>query len=155
MIRSVLTARGLGPAVSPDLTDAHVGEQIRLRRKMLGMSQKELGTACRLTFQQIQKYEKGTNRIGAGRLFQIAGILGVPLDFFFDSSGSLGVRLAKSGVAESGQKSLSGAPKHAKPDQEIGPDALKLIRAFYSIKDKRIRRKIHALIESMAESQKE
>src|ERR1700746_1929918 len=74
------------PKKSPNLTDKHVGSRVRMRRMMLDMSQTELGNSIGLTFQQVQKYEKGTNRIGAGRLHQIARILKVPVSFFFEGS---------------------------------------------------------------------
>ncbi len=71
--------------------DAQVGNRVRIRRMLIGMSQERLGDTLGLTFQQIQKYEKGINRIGAGRLFEIARILGVPIDYFYDGvSGGLG-----------------------------------------------------------------
>ena len=69
---------------APNPTDKHVGARVRMRRMMLGMSQEKLGDALGLTFQQVQKYEKGANRIGASRLQQIAHILQVPVSFFFD-----------------------------------------------------------------------
>src|ERR1700689_2631942 len=68
----------------PNPIDKHVGSRVRMRRMMLGMSQEKLGDALGLTFQQVQKYEKGTNRIGSSRLQQIANILQVPVSFFFD-----------------------------------------------------------------------
>src|SRR5208282_3211485 len=69
----------------PDPIDIHVGARLRLRRNLLGLSQEQLGKASRLTFQQIQKYERGTNRMGASRLFQMGKILNVPVSWFFDS----------------------------------------------------------------------
>src|SRR5947209_11593557 len=71
---------------APNPVDKYVGSRVRMRRIMLGMSQEKLGEALSLTFQQVQKYEKGTNRIGASRLQQISNILGVPVSFFFDGS---------------------------------------------------------------------
>src|ERR1700693_1648460 len=71
---------------SPNLIDKHVGNRVRMRRKMLGMSQGKLGDALGLTFQQVQKYEKGANRIGAGRLQHISSILQVPIPFFFEGA---------------------------------------------------------------------
>ena len=71
---------------APNPTDKHVGARVRMRRMMLGMSQEKLGDALGLTFQQVQKYEKGANRIGASRLQQIAHILQVPVSFFFDGA---------------------------------------------------------------------
>ncbi len=72
--------------------DAQVGNRVRIRRMLIGMSQEKLGDLLGLTFQQVQKYEKGVNRIGAGRLFEIARILGVPIDFFYDGVGGAGGR---------------------------------------------------------------
>src|SRR5271156_21827 len=83
-------ARWLGPTMiakkSPNPIDKHVGSRVRMRRMMLSMSQEKLGDALGLTFQQVQKYEKGTNRIGASRLQQISQILQVPVSFFFDGA---------------------------------------------------------------------
>src|SRR3954469_3991945 len=74
------------PKKAPNPIDRHVGSRVRMRRMMLGMSQEKLGDALSLTFQQVQKYEKGANRIGASRLQQIAKVLGVPVEFFFDGA---------------------------------------------------------------------
>ena len=71
---------------APNPTDKHVGARVRMRRMMLGMSQEKLGDSLGLTFQQVQKYEKGTNRIGASRLQQMSGILQVPVSFFFEGA---------------------------------------------------------------------
>src|SRR3954464_42214 len=80
---------GTATQKSPNPVDRHVGSRVRMRRMLIGMSQEKLGAALGITFQQIQKYEKGTNRIGASRLHQIARVLNTPVAFFFeDSSGS-------------------------------------------------------------------
>src|SRR6185503_7237023 len=85
----------------PNPTDVHVGSRVRLRRMMLGMSQEKLGENLGITFQQIQKYEKGTNRIGASRLQHIARVLTVPVSFFFeDAPGALPGDASGSGMAE-------------------------------------------------------
>ena len=84
----------------PRPVDVHVGSRVRLRRTMLGMSQEKLGAAIELTFQQVQKYERGTNRIGASRLFQLGKVLDVPVSFFFDDM--------PPEVAETGGKRPSG-----------------------------------------------
>src|ERR1044071_6986211 len=85
---------------APNPTDKHVGARVRMRRMMLGMSQEKLGDALGLTFQQVQKYEKGTNRIGASRLQQISDILQVPVSFFFEGAPSLPGQSEASGVSE-------------------------------------------------------
>ena len=91
------------PAVkkAPNPIDKHVGARVRMRRILIGMSQEKLGDALSLTFQQVQKYEKGTNRIGASRLQQIGGILGVPVEFFFDGAPAVTVRWASATRAAS------------------------------------------------------
>src|ERR1700761_1508646 len=78
--------------------DAQVGNRVRIRRMLIGMSQERLGDLLGLTFQQVQKYEKGVNRIGAGRLYEVSRILGVPIDFFYDGVAQLD---EKSGGGES------------------------------------------------------
>src|SRR5438477_8611784 len=80
--------------------DAQVGHRVRLRRMLIGMSQERLGEMLGLTFQQVQKYEKGINRIGAGRLFEVAGILGVPVSFFYEDVNG---KPAPAGFAEGGE----------------------------------------------------
>ena len=72
----------------PQPVDRHVGSRVRMRRMMVGMSQEKLGEACGITFQQVQKYEKGTNRMGASRLHQIARVLDVPIEFFYEGASS-------------------------------------------------------------------
>src|ERR1700759_1086976 len=78
------STRGRRPAGKPNPVDVHVGSRVRLRRTLLGMSQEKLGEAIGLTFQQVQKYERGANRIGASRLFDLSRVLDVPVSFFFD-----------------------------------------------------------------------
>src|SRR5277367_1577262 len=78
------SGRGRTPSGKPNPIDTHVGARVRLRRTLLGMSQEKLGEAIGLTFQQVQKYERGANRIGASRLFDLSRVLDVPVSFFFD-----------------------------------------------------------------------
>src|SRR6201998_3918458 len=85
---------------APNPTDKHVGSRVRMRRMMLGMSQEKRGDALGLTFQQVQKYEKGTNRIGASRLQQISQILQVPVAFFFDGAPVLAEGTPSEGLQE-------------------------------------------------------
>jgi transcriptional regulator with XRE-family HTH domain len=124
---------------SPNPTDKHVGARVRMRRMMLGMSQEKLGDALGLTFQQVQKYEKGANRIGASRLQHIAQILQVPAPFFFEG-----------GPAAEGLRGASAAlPAHVS-DFLATRDGLGLAKAFTAIKDKKLRRCIVALVEEIA-----
>src|SRR5436189_1674765 len=122
---------------APDPIDKYVGSRIRMRRIMLGMSQQKLGDALGLTFQQVQKYEKGTNRIGASRLQHIAQILQVPVSFFFEGGpAAQGLRGASEGVS----------PSYVS-DFLATRDGLGLAKAFMTIKNKKLRRCIVVLVE--------
>ena len=124
-------------------TDMHVGARVRMRRLMLDMTQEKLGDALGLTFQQVQKYEKGANRIGAGRLQQLSAILQAPVAFFFD-----GMRPATAVVTTS---SPSDALSTSELDQFLtSSDGLALIKAFTRIKDAEIRRRIVNLAAEIA-----
>lgn len=127
---------------APNPIDKHVGSRVRMRRMMLEMSQEKLGGALDLTFQQIQKYEKGTNRIGASRLQQIAGILQVPVSFFFEGAPATGNEVVDG---------LGEAPSPAYISDFLATsDGLALTRAFVRIKDAKLRRRIVDLVEEMA-----
>ena len=124
------------PIKSPNATDTHVGKRVRTRRLMLDMSQTNLGEAVSLTFQQIQKYEKGTNRIGASRLQQIAHVLQVPVSFFFE-----GLPLPSETWSEEG----------AYIDDFLATsDGLSLTKHFMRIKNPKLRRSIVDLVEQIA-----
>ena len=130
----------------PTPIDAHVGVRIRARRGLLGMSQKDLGEKVSLTFQQIQKYERGANRIGSGRLFEFSRILGVPISYFFDEmSTELKV------YAEKGAKKGRPLPASA-PDAEIldRRETLELVRTFYQIDDNLVRQRFVELMREAA-----
>jgi transcriptional regulator with XRE-family HTH domain len=127
---------------APNPTDKHVGARVRMRRMMLGMSQEKLGDALGLTFQQVQKYEKGANRIGASRLQQIAHILQVPVSFFFEGAPSVPGQVPAEGFAE--------APSPAYVSDFLATsDGLALTKAFMRIKDPKLRRRIVDLVEQM------
>ena len=128
---------------APDPTDKHVGSRIRMRRMMLGISQEKLGEALGLTFQQVQKYEKGTNRIGASRLQQISETLQVPVSFFFEGGPASAGRA--DGFAE------SQSPAYV-ADFLATSDGLALTKAFVQIKDGRVRRRIVDLVEAIADA---
>jgi transcriptional regulator with XRE-family HTH domain len=132
---------------APNPTDKHVGSRVRMRRMMLGMSQEKLGDALGLTFQQVQKYEKGTNRIGASRLQQIAQILQVQVSFFFE-----GAPAATTGGRQEG---MSEAPSPAYVSDFLSTsDGLALTKAFTKIRDSKLRRRIVDLVEQIAGSDK-
>ncbi|HEU0117474.1 MAG TPA: helix-turn-helix transcriptional regulator [Alphaproteobacteria bacterium] len=135
---------------SPDPIDIHVGQRLRLRRNLLGMSQEQLGNASDLTFQQIQKYERGANRMGASRLYQLGRLLNVPVAYFFEELPAHLTNPSQQGFSDNKQSPLEGAPS---PDNEIlqRRETLELIRAYYRITDPKQRRTVYDLIKSMAE----
>ncbi len=127
---------------APNPTDKHVGARVRMRRMMLSMSQEKLGDALGLTFQQVQKYEKGANRIGASRLQQIAHILQVPVSFFFDGAPNVPGQTTD-GFAE------APSPAYV-ADFLATSDGLALTKAFMGIKDAKLRRRIVDLVQQIA-----
>jgi transcriptional regulator with XRE-family HTH domain len=130
----------------PSPIDVHVGSRIRLRRTLLGMSQERLGEALGLTFQQVQKYERGVNRVGASRLFDLSRVLDVPISFFFDDlpeslAGTYGHSRRAVGFAET----QNGFNDDALNRRET----LELVRAYYRIIDPAVRKRVFELIKSM------
>ena len=126
---------------APNPVDKYVGSRVRMRRIMLGMSQEKLGEALGLTFQQIQKYEKGTNRVGASRIKQISEILQVPVSFLFDG-GPTGTTSAEGFSEETSPSYIS--------DFLATSEGLALTRAFTRIADAKLRRSIVDLVEQIA-----
>lgn len=136
--------------VRPSPIDVHVGTRIRLRRTLLGMSQERLGEALGLTFQQIQKYERGVNRVGASRLFDLSRVLDVPISFFFDDmperlAASYGTQATRRAVGGFGESS-DGVDDEALHKRET----LELVRAYYKITDPSVRKRVFELIRSLA-----
>jgi transcriptional regulator with XRE-family HTH domain len=128
------------PSKPPNPVDKHVGSRVRMRRLMLEMSQEKLGEALGLTFQQIQKYEKGTNRIGASRIQQISNILQIPVSFLFE--GAPGNSMDVEGFREASPAYVA--------DFLATSEGLALTRAFTRLKDARLRRSIVDLVEQIA-----
>jgi transcriptional regulator with XRE-family HTH domain len=126
---------------APNPIDRHVGSRVRMRRMMLTMSQEKLGDALGLTFQQVQKYEKGTNRIGASRLQQISHILQVPVSFFFEGAPTL------PGAGEATREAPS--PAYIS-DFLATSEGLSLTKAFMRIREPKLRRRIVDLVEAIA-----
>jgi transcriptional regulator with XRE-family HTH domain len=122
----------------PNPTDRHVGARVRMRRLMLDMTQTELAEGLGLTFQQVQKYEKGSNRIGASRLQHIAEILQVPISFFFDGAG------------EPGEFKPMEPKTLFISDFLASSEGVALVKAYMKIKDARLRRCIVQLVEQIA-----
>lgn len=132
------------PKKQANPVDAQVGNRVRLRRMLIGMSQEKLGELLGLTFQQVQKYEKGVNRIGAGRLFHIAQILGVPIEYFYE------------GVVEQLPSPAKGFAEDAArpPVMEFlsSGEGLQLSLAFMRISDAKVRKRVLELVKSLADS---
>jgi len=132
-------------ARKPHHIDVHVGSRVRLRRMFIGMSQERLGDQMSLTFQQIQKYEKGTNRIGASRLFQLAEVLNVPVGFFFEG---LETPHQAAGFAEPNSESYV-------MDFLDSREGVELNRAFVRIKDPKVRKSIVDMVRAMADAEQD
>ncbi len=142
--KSPLGRRRRRKSDKPSPIDVHVGTRVRLRRTLLGMSQEKLGDAIGLTFQQVQKYERGANRIGASRLYDLSRVLDVPVSFFFDD--------LSPETAAAVQSEGSGAPAaaHFEPDPMMRRETLELVRAYYRIPDPQIRRRLFDLTKAIA-----
>jgi transcriptional regulator with XRE-family HTH domain len=125
----------------PNPIDTYVGSRVRMRRLMLSMSQEKLGDKLGITFQQVQKYEKGTNRVSASRLQAMSEILQVPVPFFFEGAPQIGGRVRKGVEAPS--------PAYVS-DFLANSDGLKLVKAFTQIGDAALRRSVVRLVEGIA-----
>src|ERR1700722_6520927 len=132
---------------APNPIDKHVGSRVRMRRMMLGMSQEKLGDALGLTVQQVQKYEKGTNRIGASRLQQISHILQVSVSFFFEGAPSAQTLSKSDGMGEAPSRPFVS-------DYLATSDGLALAKAFMRIDDSKLPRRIVDLVEQIASREK-
>lgn len=128
----------------PNPVDQHVGSRVRLRRMLLGMSQERLGESMGLTFQQVQKYEKGVNRIGASRLFQISKILDVPVQFFFEEAPHSDRRTTP-GMAEADSEAFILEFLNSR-------EGLELNRAFVKIADPKVRKSVVDLVRALSAS---
>jgi len=126
----------------PNPVDQHVGSRVRLRRMLLGMSQERLGESIGITFQQVQKYEKGVNRIGASRLLQISEILDVPVEFFFEEAPHIDGRRAP-GMAEADSETFILEFLNSR-------EGLELNRAFAKIADPKVRKRVVNLVRSLS-----
>lgn len=137
---------------SPNPIDVHVGSRVRLRRMLVGMSQEKLGEKLSLTFQQVQKYEKGANRIGSSRLYTIASILNVPVQFFFDDMPAnidvSALALAEGGLAEDDETPIV-------MDFVNSSEGLQLNTAFSRIADSETRKRIVELVKTLASASTE
>ena len=148
MDTTIIEKKSNNSARKPNPVDIHVGGRIRLRRMMNGLSQEKLGDQMGLTFQQIQKYEKGINRVGASRLFRLASVLEVPVSYFFDDLETDEVNVPQSGFAEPGSQSFVLEFLSSR-------EGLELNKAFVRVTDPQVRRRVIDLVRSLAAEQTE
>ena len=137
-------SRGRTPSGRPNPIDVHVGGRVRLRRTLLGMSQEKLGEALGLTFQQVQKYERGANRIGASRLFDLARVLDVPVSYFYEDMDE--------DMAASSPRHMVRAtedPPEFSDNLMVQRETLELVRAYYRIRDPEVRRRVQELAKAL------
>ncbi len=127
----------------PNPIDVHVGSRIRLRRNMLALSQEKLGEAIGLTFQQVQKYERGANRVGASRLHELSRVLDVPVSFFFDDTDPVRSPAIPAGFAEAPADAFDADPLRRR-------ETLDLVNAYYRIDDLVLRRRLFDLAKALA-----
>jgi transcriptional regulator with XRE-family HTH domain len=132
----------------PSPIDVHVGSRIRLRRTLLGMSQERLGEALGLTFQQVQKYERGVNLVGASRLFDLSRVLDVPISFFFDDMPE-SLASTYGGQATRRSTGFSDAQDSFSDEALNRRETLELVRAYYRITEPAVRKRVFELIKSM------
>ena len=134
-----------GETGRPNPVDVHVGQRVRLRRTLLGFSQEKLGESLGLTFQQVQKYERGSNRIGASRLYDLARILQVPVSFFFDEMSN------EVAARSPGQiRGMAEEDDIYEPNPLAKRETLEFVRAYYKITDSSVRRRIFDLTKALA-----
>lgn len=142
------SGRGRTPSGKPNPIDVHVGGRVRLRRTLLGMSQEKLGEAIGLTFQQVQKYERGANRIGASRLFDLSRVLDVPVSFFFDDMSE--------DTSQQSPRMMATIEGFEEPTATFEADpmtkreTLELVRAYYRITDPQVRKRVFELAKTLA-----
>jgi len=127
----------------PNPVDIQVGSRVRLRRKMLGLSQEKLGEAIGLTYQQVQKYERGANRIGASRLYQLSEVLDVPVTFFYDDTDPVRALAIPAGFAEPPAEAFESDPLRRR-------ETVELVEAYYAIDDAAARRRLFDLAKALA-----
>ena len=144
---SAITQKVRKPRAKP--LDGHIGQRLRQRRTLIGMSQEKLADAVGLTFQQIQKYEKGTNRIGASRLWQFCRVLDVPPSYFFEA-------ISSTPYAEEPMSAVVTVPTRGRSkDPLTRRQTLELVRAYYRISDPNVRRNIFDLVKNLSEAGQE
>ncbi len=129
----------------PSPVDVHVGSRLRVRRTLLGMTQTKLGDQLGVSFQQMQKYEKGTNRISSSRLYDLARVLDVPIEFFFDEMHSA---VEASSPAAKGHRGAAEPPSH-EPNPMHKRETLELVRAYYKIENTDVRQRLFEFTKAL------
>ncbi|HSV29069.1 MAG TPA: helix-turn-helix domain-containing protein [Candidatus Omnitrophota bacterium] len=142
-------SRGRTPSGKPNPIDIHVGGRVRLRRTLLGITQEKLAESLGLTFQQVQKYERGANRVGASRLFDLSRVLDVPVSFFFEEM-SEDVQKNSPGLIGNSADPESAVANY-KGDPVMKRETLELVRAYYRIKDPDVRKRVCDLANALGE----
>lgn len=138
---------GTGRGGGPNPVDVHVGQRVRQRRTLLGLSQEKLGEALGLTFQQVQKYERGANRIGASRLFDLANILDTDINYFFED---MEPDVAASAPSKQRRQAEGTAPVTPGPDPMAKRETLELVRAYYRIANPQVRKRLFEMTKALA-----
>jgi transcriptional regulator with XRE-family HTH domain len=138
--------------MKPNPVDVHVGQRLRQRRVLVGLSQEKLARMVGITFQQVQKYERGANRIVASRLHELAQVLDVPVSYFFDD---LSAKAANNDHKHTGTESGVQHEDTASHDVMAERETLELVRAYYNIEDERVRRRAFDLLRSLSKAQSE
>lgn len=152
-MKSIKSIRGRIDDSEPNPIDVHVGKRIRLRRTILHITQQQMADMLGLTFQQVQKYEKGMNRVGASRLWDISKVLEVPMGFFFDDMDNNVAQKSPMMLNTKWDKSFNVEESHPFDDDPMKKaETLELVRAYYKIPNRKIAKKLFDLILSLAKS---
>ena len=143
-------SRGRLPSGQPNPIDVHVGNRVRLRRTLLGLSQERLGELLGLTFQQVQKYERGANRIGASRLWDLSRVLDVPVAFFFEDITEDAATASPRNLFGEAGGGLEEEAAQYDADPMTKRETLELVRAYYKINDPSVRKRVFDLTKTLA-----
>ena len=148
------SSRGRTPSGEPNPVDVHVGNRIRLRRTLLGMSQEKLAALLGLTFQQIQKYEKGMNRVGASRLWDISKVLETPISFFYEDMDKEVARKSPRAFNTSMPQTLSLAEEGTKfsSDPMLRQETIELVKAYYKIPNRKVAKNLFDIVVALSKS---
>lgn len=152
MTRKIST-RGRTADGSPNPIDVYVGARVKMRRTLLGLSQEDLASAIGLTFQQVQKYERGLNRIGASRLFDISKVLAVSINFFFEELPETAADMSPRKLAATNDTAVLLPAMFHLEDPLYKREALELVRAYFAITDRAIAKQLYILAKTLAKHQ--